>query len=60
VVRLDGREYLRYKPFPVDVADVQGDSIDPAGNITCSGEAAQLDALAVAQAAKASGGRVIA
>ncbi|AKE88374.1 acetyl-CoA--acetoacetyl-CoA transferase subunit alpha [Rhodococcus aetherivorans] len=60
LITLDGREYLRYKPFPVDVAIVRGDAIDPAGNITCAGEAAQLDALAVAQAAKASGGRVIA
>ncbi|MFC0447604.1 CoA-transferase [Rhodococcus jostii] len=59
LLTLDGREYLRYKPFPVDVAIVRGDSIDPSGNVTCSGEAAQLDALAVAQAAKASGGRVI-
>jgi propionate CoA-transferase len=60
LISMDGREYLRYKPFSVDVAIVRGDSVDPAGNITCSGEAAQLDALAVAQAAKASGGRVIA
>lgn len=59
LLALDGREYLRYKPFPVDVAIVRGDSIDPSGNVTCSGEAAQLDALAVAQAAKACGGRVI-
>jgi propionate CoA-transferase len=60
LINLDGRDYLRYKPFRVDVAIIRGHSIDPAGNISCSGEAAQLDALAVAQAAKASGGRVIA
>ena len=33
---------------------------DDLGNISCTGEAALLDALAVAQAAKASGGRVLA
>lgn len=60
LLELDGTEYLRYKPFPVDVAVIRGTSVDPAGNITCAGEAAQLDVLAVAQAAKASGGTVIA
>lgn len=60
IITLDGREYLRYKPFAVDVAIVRGDTIDPLGNISCAHEAAQLDALAVAQSAKASGGIVIA
>ncbi|MBS3694131.1 acyl CoA:acetate/3-ketoacid CoA transferase [Rhodococcus qingshengii] len=60
VITLDGREYLRYKPFTVDVAIVRGDTIDPLGNISCAHEAAQLDALAVAQSAKANGGLVIA
>lgn len=59
LLELDGREYLRYKPFRVDVAMVRGSAIDPFGNVTLVGEAAQLDALAVAQAAKACGGRVI-
>ena len=60
VIELDGREYLRYKPIDVDVAIVRGDAMDPNGNITCAGEAAQLDAFAVAQSARACGGRVIA
>lgn len=60
MITLDGREYLRYKPFDVDVAIVRGDTIDALGNISCAREAAQLDALAVAQSAKASGGLVIA
>lgn len=60
VVEFDGREYLRYKPFPVDVALVRGDTMDRNGNIGWAGEAAQLDALSVAQAARASGGLVIA
>lgn len=60
LLELDGREYLRYKPFPVDVALIRGDAVDPEGNITCAEEAAQLDSFAAAQAAKASGGLVIA
>ncbi|WP_238418655.1 CoA-transferase [Gordonia sp. 'Campus'] len=60
LIELDGREYLRYKPFRVDVAFVRGDTMDRNGNIGWAAEAAQLDALAVAQAARACGGRVIA
>ncbi|WP_221179305.1 CoA-transferase [Streptomyces botrytidirepellens] len=59
-VEFDGQEYLRYRPFRVDVGIVRGTAIDPNGNVTLRGEAAQLDALAVAQAAKASGGIVLA
>lgn len=60
LVEFDGQEYLRYKPFRVDVALVRGDTMDRNGNIGWSGEAAQLDAASVAQAARASGGLVIA
>ncbi|MFI6375677.1 CoA-transferase [Streptomyces sp. NPDC050546] len=60
LVEFDGQEYLRYRPFRVDVGIVRGTAVDPNGNITLAGEAAQLDALAVAQAAKASGGIVLA
>lgn len=60
LVEFDGQEYLRYRPFPVDVGIVRGTAVDPNGNITLAGEAAQLDALAVAQAAKACGGIVLA
>ncbi|WP_344992211.1 malonate decarboxylase subunit alpha [Tsukamurella soli] len=60
LIELDGREYLRYKPFRVDVAFVRGDTMDRNGNIGWAGEAAQLDAAAIAHAARASGGIVIA
>ncbi|EON34814.1 short-chain acyl-CoA transferase [Gordonia terrae C-6] len=60
LVEFDGQEYLRYKPFRVDVALVRGDTMDRNGNIGWSGEAARLDATSVAQAARASGGLVIA
>ncbi|MBC6456512.1 acyl CoA:acetate/3-ketoacid CoA transferase [Actinomadura sp. HBU206391] len=56
----DGDEYLRYRPFPVDVALIRGTEADRHGNIGCADEAALLDVGAVAQAARASGGTVLA
>ena len=58
LVSFDGREFLRYKPFRVDVALVRGTEIDPRGNVSFAREPADLDASAVALAAHASGGRV--
>jgi acyl CoA:acetate/3-ketoacid CoA transferase len=60
VLRLDGKEYLRYKPFKVDVAIVRGTYADTAGNISLEEEAADLDGYALALAAHNSGGKVIA
>jgi propionate CoA-transferase len=60
LVTLAGQEYLRYLPFTVDVGLIRGSSADEDGNITCRDEPAALDVLAVAMAAKACGGRVIA
>lgn len=60
VVELDGEEYLRYRPFAVDVAIIRAEAVDPAGNLSCAREAGVLDVLAAATAARASGGRVIA
>jgi propionate CoA-transferase len=59
LMRIDGREYLRYKPFPIDVAFIRGTSADPAGNIGMEREALVLESLAIAQAAHNSGGIVI-
>src|SRR5690606_24539552 len=39
LIRIDGREYLRYKPFPVDVAIVRGTYADVRGNISPEEEA---------------------
>jgi propionate CoA-transferase len=58
-VSLSGEEHLLYKTFPVDVAIFRGTRMDRHGNISQSGEAAGLDALALAQAARNSGGIVI-
>jgi acyl CoA:acetate/3-ketoacid CoA transferase len=59
VVQIDGREYLRYKPFPVHVAIVRASAADEDGNISFEHEAANLDAQSLALAARNSGGTVI-
>ncbi|NBA94807.1 acyl CoA:acetate/3-ketoacid CoA transferase [Pseudomonas sp. R5(2019)] len=57
-LEIDGKPYLRYKPFKVDVALVRGSLADPSGNITLAHEAADLDVYALALAAHNSGGKV--
>jgi propionate CoA-transferase len=59
VVEIAGREYLRYKPYRVDVALVRASAADADGNISFEHEAANLDAQSIALAARASGGKVI-
>ncbi|ABM56662.1 acyl CoA:acetate/3-ketoacid CoA transferase [Verminephrobacter eiseniae] len=59
LIELEGREYLRYKPFKVDFAIVRGSSADESGNVTLRREPADLDVYAAALAAHNSGGRVI-
>ncbi len=60
VVTLGGREWLFYKALPVDMAWIRGTSADEDGYISQEQEAATLGALAVAQAARNSGGIVVA
>jgi propionate CoA-transferase len=59
VVQMDGREYLRYKPFPINVAIVRASAADEDGNISFEHEAANLDSQPLALAARNSGGKVI-
>ena len=59
LIELGGEKYLRYKPFPVNVAIIRGSAADGQGNVSLDQEAANLDAYAVALAAHNSGGKVI-
>ncbi len=60
VLDLEGEEWLWYKAFPVNVALIRGTSADEKGNISIEHEAVSLEILSMAQAAKSSGGIVIA
>ncbi|MCZ6679788.1 MAG: acyl CoA:acetate/3-ketoacid CoA transferase [Candidatus Poribacteria bacterium] len=60
VVTLRGKEYLLYHSFPVNIAFIRGTTADTDGNISMEGEAAYFEMLSVAQAAKNSGGKVVA
>ncbi|GAB6053599.1 acyl CoA:acetate/3-ketoacid CoA transferase [Magnetospira thiophila] len=59
LIEIDGETYLFYKTFPIHVALLRGTTADAQGNVTLEREALVLDALAMAQAARNSGGRVI-
>lgn len=60
VMDIDGEEYLRYLAPKVDVALIRGSVADERGNISFEREGIVLEALSIAQAAKACGGIVIA
>jgi propionate CoA-transferase len=59
LLHVDGGPYILYRSFPIDVGIIRATSIDPDGNCSQEEEAVHLDALAIAQAAHNSGGRVI-
>ena len=59
LITFDDKEYLAYKTLPISVAILRGTTADTDGNITMEKEALTLEALAIATAAKNSGGFVI-
>lgn len=59
LVSLDGEEWLRYKPIPLNAVLIRGTSADPDGNISTEREAVKLEILQMAQAARSHGGIVI-
>jgi propionate CoA-transferase len=59
LIEIDGREWLFYKPFEVDVAFLRGTTADEDGNVSMEGEAVFGDMLSMAQATRRNGGLVI-
>lgn len=59
IVQICGQERLLYKAFPIQICFIRGSYSDEAGNITLEREVAPLEATAIAQATKNSGGIVI-
>src|SRR5690606_30235494 len=49
LIEIDGQEYLRFKPFPIDVALLRGTTADEDGNVSMEEEAIFGEMLATAQ-----------
>lgn len=60
VVEIDGEEYMRYKPIPIDYCIIRGTYVDELGNLTTDEEAMSLELWGAVMACKKYGGKVIA
>ncbi|MCK5844854.1 MAG: hypothetical protein KAG97_09115, partial [Victivallales bacterium] len=59
LLEMDGRQWLRYKTFPIDYAFLRGTASDSYGNISYENEVITGEVLSIAQAVRNSGGKVI-
>jgi propionate CoA-transferase len=59
-IEIDGEPWLRYKPIPIDFALIRATCADALGNLSCEDEPFHHELLAISQAARNSGGKVIA
>ncbi len=59
LIKIDGKEKLFYRSFPINIAFIRGTSSDKGGNISMEKEAASIEMLSIAQAVTNSGGIVI-
>ncbi|HEY2754111.1 MAG TPA: CoA-transferase [Pseudolabrys sp.] len=60
LTQINGKDYLFFKPFHVDIALIRGTTADEDGNITMEHEAVFGEMISMAQAARRAGGIVIA
>lgn len=60
ILTIDGEEYMRYKPIPLDYCIIRGTYVDELGNLTTDEEAMQLEVFSAVMACKKFGGKVIA
>ena len=58
-IAIDGKPYLLYRAFPIDVVFLRATSCDAKGNCSMEREPVTLEVTAMAQAAKNSGGKVL-